>query len=89
MSTLWLGGKYYITALLWRLSRRLIEVCRINKRGGCTEVSRGIFGATVGVDRLLKLWEKYKIKATWFIPAHSVESFPEQIAKIRDAGHEM
>lgn len=62
---------------------------RINKRGGCTEVSRGIFGATVGVDRLLKLWEKYHIETTWFIPAHSVESFPEQMAKIRDAGHEM
>jgi len=54
-----------------------------------TDVSRGIFGATVGIDRLLKLWEKYHIKANWFVPAHSVESFPKQIAKIRDAGHEM
>lgn len=54
-----------------------------------TNVSRGIFGATVGIDRLLKLWDKYSIKTSWFIPAHSVESFPKQIAKIRDAGHEM
>jgi peptidoglycan/xylan/chitin deacetylase (PgdA/CDA1 family) len=54
-----------------------------------TDVSRGIFGATVGIDRLLKLWEKYHIKASWFVPAHSVESFPKQVAKIRDAGHEM
>ncbi|KAF2112540.1 glucose 1-dehydrogenase [Lophiotrema nucula] len=54
-----------------------------------TDVSRGVFGATVGIDRLLKLWEKYNIKTTWFAPAHSVESFPKQIRKIVDAGHEL
>lgn len=54
-----------------------------------TDMSRGIFGATVGIDRLLKLWEKYDIKTSWFVPAHSIESFPKQIAKIRDAGHEI
>lgn len=54
-----------------------------------TDVSRGIFGATVGVDRLLKLWDKYGIKTSWFVPAHSIESFPKQMAKVRDAGHEM
>jgi hypothetical protein len=66
---------------------------RINTKSGTpanpTDVSRGIYGATVGVDRLLKLWDKYGIKTTWFVPAHSLESFPEQLAKIRDAGHEM
>ncbi|RFU24688.1 hypothetical protein B7463_g11643, partial [Scytalidium lignicola] len=56
---------------------------------GPTDVSRGIFGATVGIDRLLKLWEKYKIKTTWFVPAHSLESFPAQLRKVRDAGHEI
>lgn len=54
-----------------------------------TNVSRGIYGATVGVDRLLKLWDKYGIKTTWFSPAHTVESFPKQMARIRDAGHEI
>ena len=54
-----------------------------------TNVSRGIFGATVGIDRLLKLYAKYDIKATFFTPAHSIESFPKQLAKVRDAGHEM
>jgi len=65
----------------------------INTRDGTpanpTDVSRGIFGATVGIDRLLKLWDKFSIKATWFCPAHSIESFPEQLAKVRDAGHEI
>jgi len=54
-----------------------------------TNVSRGIFGATVGIDRLLKLYKKYDIMATFFSPAHTIESFPKQLAKVRDAGHEM
>jgi hypothetical protein len=54
-----------------------------------TNISRGIFGATVGVDRLLKLFDKYNIKGSWFVPAHSLESFPSQMEKVRDAGHEM
>ena len=66
---------------------------RINTRDGSkagpTDVSRGVFGATVGIDRLLKLWDKFNIKTTWFVPAHSIETFPVQLAKVRDAGHEM
>ena len=54
-----------------------------------TDVSRGVYGATVGVDRLLRLWEKYGIKTSWYVPAHSIESFPEQMEKVKDAGHEM
>lgn len=29
------------------------------------------------------------MKATWFIPGHSLETFPEESALIRDAGHEI
>jgi len=65
----------------------------LNTRTGAqanpTDVSRGIFGATVGIDRLLGLWDKYNIKTTWFVPAHSAESFPGQIKKVIEKGHEM
>ncbi|KIW62600.1 hypothetical protein PV04_10760 [Phialophora macrospora] len=54
-----------------------------------TNVSRGIYGATVGLDRLLKLLDKYNIKASFFTPAHSIQSFPKQLEKVRDAGHEI
>lgn len=43
----------------------------------------------MGVQRLLKLFDKYKMKATWFIPGHSLETFPEECIAIRDAGHEI
>ncbi|TWU70634.1 hypothetical protein ED733_001331 [Metarhizium rileyi] len=49
----------------------------------------GYFGGTVGVQRVLRLLEKYEIKATWFIPGHSLETFPDEMAAVRDAGHEI
>lgn len=54
-----------------------------------TKSSAGLFAGTIGVRRLLKLFEKYDIKTTWFIPGHSLDTFPEECAMIRDAGHEM
>ncbi|KAL4960355.1 polysaccharide deacetylase family protein [Aspergillus stella-maris] len=53
------------------------------------DISRGIWAATVGTERLLKLFAKYDIKTTWFIPGHSLELFPEEMAAVRDAGHEI
>lgn len=52
-------------------------------------IFQGLFAGTVGVRRLLKLFEKYNMKASWFIPGHSLETFPEECAMIRDAGHEI
>ncbi|KAL8742943.1 MAG: hypothetical protein Q9190_004648 [Brigantiaea leucoxantha] len=54
-----------------------------------SDISRGLFAGTVGVTRLLKLFAKYDIKTTWFIPGHSLDTFPEECAKVRDAGHEI
>ncbi|KAH7910464.1 carbohydrate esterase family 4 protein [Hygrophoropsis aurantiaca] len=53
------------------------------------DISRGMYAGEVGVPRLLKLFDKYKIKTTWFIPGHSLETFPKQMAAVRDAGHEI
>ena len=58
-------------------------------RQNLKNVSRGIYGATVGIDRLLALYARHNIKATFFTPAHTIESFPAQMAKVRDAGHEL
>ncbi|KAL7419002.1 hypothetical protein Q5752_006687 [Cryptotrichosporon argae] len=53
------------------------------------DISRGIFAGTVGTRRLLKLFKKYGIQTTWFIPGHSLDTFPEDMAAVRDAGHEI
>ncbi|KAH6963031.1 hypothetical protein DER45DRAFT_625131 [Fusarium avenaceum] len=54
-----------------------------------SDISRGLFAGTHGVRRMLKLFDKYNIKTTWFIPGHSLETFPEECAMVRDAGHEI
>jgi peptidoglycan/xylan/chitin deacetylase (PgdA/CDA1 family) len=54
-----------------------------------SDISRGLFAGTVGTQRLLKLFEKYKINTTWFIPGHSLETFRKDMEAVRDAGHEI
>src|SRR6476646_9693181 len=54
-----------------------------------SNIQRGMFAGEVGVPRLLKLFDKYKLKASWFITGHSIETCPEQTAMIVTAGHEI
>ncbi len=53
------------------------------------DISRGLFAGEVGSLRLLKLFERFGIKTTWFIPGHSIETFPEQMQAVAAAGHEI
>jgi len=53
------------------------------------DISRGLFAGEVGVQRLLKLFARYHLKTSWFIPGHSIETFPEQTRLIVEAGHEI
>jgi peptidoglycan/xylan/chitin deacetylase (PgdA/CDA1 family) len=50
---------------------------------------RGEYGARVGVPRILELLRAYELPATFFIPGHTVESFPDETASILEAGHEV
>lgn len=53
------------------------------------DISRGMFAGEVGAPRLLKLFEKYNLKTTWFVPGHSLETFPEQMQEVALCGHEI
>jgi peptidoglycan/xylan/chitin deacetylase (PgdA/CDA1 family) len=53
------------------------------------DISRGLFAGEVGAPRLLKLFERLGIKTTWFIPGHSIETFPEEMKAVAKAGHEI
>jgi peptidoglycan/xylan/chitin deacetylase (PgdA/CDA1 family) len=52
-------------------------------------ISRGEFGPRVGVPRLLALLKKYAIRSTWFIPGHTLESYPRACEAVLAAGHEI
>ena len=54
-----------------------------------SDMQRGMFAGEVGIPRLLTLLERQQIQATWFIPGHSIETFPEQTQMIVAAGHEV
>lgn len=58
------------------------------KLANYTNLSRGEF-ASIGVKRIIKLLENYGIRATFFIPGHTAEHFPEDVGLIKDSGHEI
>ena len=53
-----------------------------------TPISRGEFGL-VGAERVLALLEQHAIPATWFIPGHTIATYPAMSARIAEAGHEI
>ena len=53
------------------------------------DISRGLFSGEVGSPRFVELFRRFGIRTTWFIPGHSIETFPEQMQEVADAGHEI
>jgi peptidoglycan/xylan/chitin deacetylase (PgdA/CDA1 family) len=53
-----------------------------------TAISRGDFGM-VAVPRILSLLAGHDIRSTWFIPGHTIASYPACVAKVAEAGHEI
>jgi peptidoglycan/xylan/chitin deacetylase (PgdA/CDA1 family) len=51
-------------------------------------LSRGEFGQ-VGARRVLDLLGEHDIKATWFVPGHTIEAFPAECRRIVEEGHEV
>jgi len=53
-----------------------------------TAISRGEYGA-MAVPRILKLLARYNIKASFFIPGLTLETYPHRVEEIVAAGHEV
>jgi peptidoglycan/xylan/chitin deacetylase (PgdA/CDA1 family) len=53
-----------------------------------TAISRGEFGL-VGAERILALLKKHGIRATWFVPGHTLDTYPDICKRIHDEGHEI
>jgi peptidoglycan-N-acetylglucosamine deacetylase len=56
---------------------------------GPSWISRGEFGPRVGAPRLIDLFRKYDIRTSWYVPGHTIETFPDAVKKVIDAGHEL
>lgn len=52
-------------------------------------ISRGEFGARVGAERILNLLNDNGLPSTWFMPGHTIDTFPEICRAIAESGHEV
>jgi peptidoglycan/xylan/chitin deacetylase (PgdA/CDA1 family) len=53
------------------------------------KLSHGEFGPRVAVPRILELLEQERIPTTWFVPGHTMVTFPDNTDAILAGGHEL
>lgn len=53
------------------------------------KLSHGEFGPRVAVPRILALLERERIPTTWFVPGHTLVTFPSNTEAILAGGHEL
>jgi peptidoglycan/xylan/chitin deacetylase (PgdA/CDA1 family) len=53
-----------------------------------TPISRGEFGV-VGARRIVDLLARYRIPSSWYVPGHTLETYPDACRQVFDAGHEI
>ena len=52
-------------------------------------MSHQAYGPRTAVPRLLRILDRQRTRATFFIPGYSAERWPDAVRSIRDAGHEI
>lgn len=58
-------------------------------RAGARGVSRGEFGIHEGAPRLLETLRRFDVTATWFVPGVTARQYPDAVAAVAAAGHEI
>jgi len=53
------------------------------------DIQRGMFAGEVGMPRLRRMLQGRQLPATWFIPGHSIETFPTEVDDVVEAGFEI
>jgi peptidoglycan-N-acetylglucosamine deacetylase len=59
------------------------------KSDNLSMISRGEFGAVVGLPRILDLLRKRGIRATFCVPGHTAYAYPTLVKRIHEQGHEL
>jgi peptidoglycan/xylan/chitin deacetylase (PgdA/CDA1 family) len=52
-------------------------------------MSLGRYGPQTGVPKILRLLDRYEIKATFFVPGWVAERYPDMLRAVDSAGHEV
>lgn len=53
------------------------------------DISRGVFAGEIGIPRIVELFRRFGIRQSFFIPAHTVESFRDACEAVVAGGHEV
>ena len=61
----------------------------VRRGDGPVKLSHAEFGVQVGTPRILELLAGREIPTTWFIPGHTLETFPASTEAILAGGHEI
>ena len=61
----------------------------VRRGNSVVKLSHREFGPRVGVPRILDLLRREGISATWFVPGHTLVTFPDSIQAILAGGHEL
>ncbi len=81
------AGKKYAVCLSFDFDTFSFRIGRMNPYSP-TQISQSEFG-NVGAQRIMDILKERGIKATWFIPGYTIESFPETVHEIISGGHEI
>lgn len=65
------------------------ESAEVWRNSDPVSISRGKYGARVGVWRVLDLLDRYSLRVTFFVPGWVAEQYPRIVAEIYSRGHEI
>ena len=85
--TVWPDGAEVAVALSFDSDHETIPLRNAETNPG--KLSQGEYGARVGVPRVLRLLDRHRVPATFFVPAVSALLHPEEIPACVAAGHEI
>ncbi len=89
LPTVWPAGKKVAVAFTFDLDAELIWM-EYPDETSPSSLSRGRYGPSTGLGRILDILDRRNIAATFFLPALILELYPEAVAAIRASGrHEI
>lgn len=86
-------------AHVWPEGARAVALFTVDFDGTGNEIGRGLepagihaaggYSARRGIPRMLEIFDRHQIPATFFVPGHDAEQFPDAVKSIVAAGHEV
>jgi peptidoglycan-N-acetylglucosamine deacetylase len=86
----WLAGAAAVVALTFDVDAETAVLAEVPQYArDLSTMSHQAYGPRVGVPRLLALLERHGVPGTFFVPGETAERWPDTVAAIREAGHEI